>query len=151
MKRFITRAGLLAVMLFSFSLQGVRGDDKALRAEALELSAGMQVDEWEAVYVPLRNLAKVAAKEKRFRDSADLWVRAAYQHRVPAFRAAALRNAGFYSSRIGDCEIARSRWKRALNVLKNADPKKFPGHKKSRHKTLADIYWGLDDSACKKR
>lgn len=151
MKRFISRAGLIAVMLFSFSLQSVRGDDKALKAEALELSAGMQVAEWEAVYVPLRDLAKAAEKEKRLKDAADFYVRAAYQHRVPAFRAAALRNAAFHSSRIGDCFRARQLWNESLQLLAliRENPDKFPGHESTNKKTRRDTRWGLYGSACR--
>ena len=174
MKRFISRAGLIAGLFFSFSLQaqaislgpavqmGVlvsateAKTDKALEAEAISLSAGMTQVEFDDLYLPLRQQAKHADADKRLADAADYWVRAAYQHRVPTYRAAALRNAAFFSARITECDRARDLWNKSLALLKliEDNPDKFPATDKketSRKKTLADIRWGLDDSACRVR
>lgn len=157
MKRWMLNAGLVAVMVlgFSFSLAQAK-TDKILEAEALELSAGMQVLEWQAVYEPLRDLAKAAGKEGKLKEAADLWVKAAYRHRVPTYRAAALRNAAYFSARISDCQRARRLWFAARDLLESIDqfPELYPLTEKmeaSGKKTAADINWGFMDSACRDR
>ena len=156
MKRW-TRAGLVAVMVLAVSFSAVHAQtDKVLESEALDLAAGMQVAEWESVYKPLRDLAKAADKESRLKDAADLWVRAAYQNRTPTYRAAALRNAAFFSARIGECERAKRLWAKARALLNMIEefPDKFPTTEKmqtSGKKTAADINWGFKDSACRNR
>jgi hypothetical protein len=147
MKRLMTWTFSL---LLALSVQGAQaGPDEDLRKGAVELTGTITQAHYDEVYKPVKDAADEAKDRMDLTDAADLYVRAAYRHTVPAIRAAMLRNAAFHLARAGKCERALKLWKRALNVLQNADYERFPGYKKSRAKTFADITWGLEESACR--
>ncbi len=145
MKRLLTWTfSLLMVLSVQMAQAGL---DEDLRKGAVELTGAITQAHYDEVYKPVKMAADEAKDQMELTEAADLYVRAAYRHTVPAIRAAMLRNAAFHLARAENCERARKLWRWALENLEISDS--YPGYGKTKAKAAADIAWGLEKSACR--
>lgn len=147
---------LIAVLAFglvgSAMAEIVPLKDDVYKDGVRRLDEAMTPEEKALRYSPHRDAGHAALNAKRFGEAAEEFEAAANATAFAWVRARMLANAGFALARASRCKEAQVIYDYAYRIWIAAEDVDSGGIKwaAARKQTIADIRWGLFESACKK-